>query len=30
VSLFVPTALATVVPAFRASRADPIVAMRVE
>jgi putative ABC transport system permease protein len=30
VSLFVPTALATVVPALRASHADPIVAMRVE
>ena len=30
VSLFVPTVLATVVPAVRASRADPIVAMRVE
>jgi ABC-type antimicrobial peptide transport system permease subunit len=30
VSLFVPTVLATVVPALRASRADPIVAMRVD
>jgi ABC-type antimicrobial peptide transport system permease subunit len=29
-SLFVPTVLATVVPALRASRADPVVAMRVE
>jgi ABC-type antimicrobial peptide transport system permease subunit len=29
-SLFIPTVLATVVPALRASRADPVVAMRVE
>jgi ABC-type antimicrobial peptide transport system permease subunit len=29
-SLLVPTVLATVVPALRASRADPVIAMRVE
>jgi predicted permease len=29
-SLFVPTVLATVVPAIRAARADPVVAMRIE